>query len=110
MKLSADATIAPAKVRDYLLQWRAKDDKSRWLAQAGYTAQNWQVLMQDLRDQILPMEATWLEHSRYGDTYAIQGKLTGPNGTALAVRTIWMIELETGITKFITMYPDKRSR
>jgi hypothetical protein len=38
--------------------------------------------------------------------YEIRGPLTGPNGTTLNVKTVWMQELKTGITKFIT-YPDK---
>ena len=40
--------------------------------------------------------------------YEIKGKLTGPNGISLSVCTNWMIETETGISKFITMYPDKK--
>jgi hypothetical protein len=36
------------------------------------------------------------------------GKLNGPDGNSLAVCTIWMSESATGITKFITMYPDKK--
>jgi hypothetical protein len=35
-------------------------------------------------------------------------KLNGPDGNSLAVCTIWMSESATGITKFITMYPDKK--
>jgi len=34
--------------------------------------------------------------------------LTGPNGVALAVRTIWMTEHLSGVTKFVTLIPDKR--
>ena len=33
--------------------------------------------------------------------------LTGPNGQMLFVKTIWMNELRSGVTKFITLYPDK---
>lgn len=79
------------------------------MAQAGYAAEAWQILAQDLRSQILPLDATWIEQTRYGERFEIRGVLTGPNGAALAVRTFWMIERETGETKFITMYPEKRS-
>lgn len=39
--------------------------------------------------------------------YEIQGTLIGPNGAALSVRSFWVYEYETGVTKFITLYPDK---
>jgi hypothetical protein len=57
MKLSHDATIAEAKLTKYLLIWREADDKSKFLAQAGYTLENWQQLEAALKSQILPLEA-----------------------------------------------------
>ncbi len=43
----------------------------------------------------------------YGQMYEIRGNLTGPNGKTLATITVWMTEIATGVTKFITIYPDK---
>ncbi|QTA83297.1 Uncharacterized protein dnl_56960 [Desulfonema limicola] len=40
--------------------------------------------------------------------YEVRGKLHGPNGKNLSVLTVWMTDFETGNTRFITMYPDKR--
>lgn len=108
MKLPPDAVIAPAKLTKYLLVWRDADDKSKFLAQAGYNLENWQQLETDLRNQILPLEAVpSKETNRFGDVYEIRGRLTGVNGVNLAVVTIWMIEYETQVSKFITLYPDK---
>ncbi|MEM9214493.1 MAG: DUF6883 domain-containing protein [Cyanobacteria bacterium P01_F01_bin.150] len=110
MKLSQDATIASAKLTRYLLIWREADDKSKFLAQAGYDQDNWQQLEQDLRTQILPKDAVLSdEPNQFGDVYRICGSLTGPNGKKLAVITVWMIEYETQRTKFITLYPDKEA-
>jgi hypothetical protein len=110
MRLPQDTMIAPAKLNQYLLVWRAVDDKSIFLAQAGYGLANWQQLEIDLREQILPLLATPAnEPNRFGDVYAIRGDLVGPNGTILSVVTIWMVEYQTGITKFITLYPERRS-
>jgi hypothetical protein len=110
MKLTPDAIIATAKLTKYLLVWRPADDKSKFLAQAGYDQDNWQQLKSDLRSQILPLEAV-LSHepNRFGDVYEIQGVLVGCNGIRLAVITIWMIEYETKQTKFVTLYPDKET-
>jgi hypothetical protein len=40
--------------------------------------------------------------------YETCGQLTGPNGESLAVRAIWMTERLSGLTKFVTLLPDKR--
>lgn len=49
MKLSQDAIIAEAKLTNYLLVPKKRNDKSHWLATAGYTLENWQELEEDLR-------------------------------------------------------------
>jgi len=68
---------------------------------------NWLQLATDLRPQLLPVEAEWIEDTRFGVMYEIRGPLTGPNGKTLKVRSYWMTETETGVTKFITMFPEK---
>jgi hypothetical protein len=110
VKLPEDVTIAPAKLNRYLLIWRPADDKSKFLASAGYTIENWPQLEADLRCQILPLNAVLSrDTNRFGQVYAIYGNLVGPNGMSLAVVTIWMMEFETGVVKFITLYPDRES-
>jgi len=61
----------------------------------------------NLRNQILPLDATWVESTLYGDMYEIRSQLRGPNGLTLMVCTFWMTEIETGQTKFITLYPER---
>jgi hypothetical protein len=107
MKLSPDTLIAPEKLTKYLLVFQTKDDKSLWLAEADYHLDNWQQLLYDLRNQLLPLEAEWVEETHFGSMYEIRGLLTGPNGRILMVRSFWMQETETGVTKFITLFPDK---
>jgi hypothetical protein len=51
--------------------------------------------------------ANHIENTDYGAKLALADVLTGPNGRALRVVTIWMTEEATGQTKFITLYPDK---
>lgn len=107
MKLPADAVIAMDKLTGYLLMPQARGDKSAFLAGAGYTMDNADQLLRDLRTQILSLDATMLESNKFGRYSEIRGQLTGPNGVALAVRTIWMTEHLSGITKFVTLIPDK---
>jgi len=107
MKLPADSAIARAKLTNYLLEWRPENDKSQFLAQAGYSAAQADRLLEDIRQQLLPLEAEFEETTEYGDTYRISGTLKGPNGQTLRVVSIWMIEHASGLTKFITLYPQK---
>jgi hypothetical protein len=107
MRLPDDALVAQEKLTEYLLRWRPEDDKSVFLAQAGYTLENAGRLMADIREQLMPLEAELIENTDYGPKFALAGVLTGPNGRALRVLSIWMTEEATGQTKFITLYPDR---
>ncbi len=113
MKLARDSQIAHEnsqiaheKVTRYLLNLRDEDDKSKFLAQAGYTAAHADKLLEDLRG-LLTQQAELIQTTEYGDKYHIHGTLIGPNGRHLRVVSIWMIEEATGQTKFVTLIPDK---
>lgn len=105
--LPQDAIISEAKLTKYLLVLLPKDDKSQFLAQAGYTIENWQQLEQDLREQILPLEAIQITETEFGVKYRIRGSLIGPNGITIQVITIWIIDSLDQQTKFVTLFPDK---
>jgi hypothetical protein len=107
MRLPPDATIAREKLTRYLLVHQARGDKSAFLARAGYKLENADQLIQDLRGQLLPLDATPLHSTVFGDFYQIRGPLTGPSGVTLNVRSIWMQEKLSGATKFITLVPEK---
>ena len=107
VRLPRDAVIATDKLTRYLLVPQARGDKSAFLAGADYTMRNAEQLLRDLREQILPLDATVLESNKFGQYCEIRGRLIGPNGVALAVRTIWMIEHLSGTTKFVTLIPDR---
>ena len=108
MKLPVDSIIAFRKVKGYLLSPQADGDKSLFLARAGYSAESAEILMEDLRRQILPLDAEYTGDSEYGKKFRIRGSLRGPNGMSLAVVTVWMTDNEFGLTKFVTLFPDKK--
>ena len=107
MKLPQNTIIPNEKVADYLLVPQARGDKPGYLELAGYTLDDAGQLLRDLRDQ-LPLDAVPTKSNKFGQYYEIRGRLTGPNGMTLAVRTIWMTEHLSGVTKFVTLLPDKR--
>ena len=110
MRLPADAVISMEKLRGYLLAELPRGDKSRFLAQAGYTQSNAARLERDLREQVLCLDAVPLPTREYGERYEIEGFLRGPNGVQLHIRTIWMRESERRIVKFITLIPLRRGQ
>jgi hypothetical protein len=107
MKLPPDSSIALEKLTQYLLVPLARADKSAFLAKAGYTEENPERLLADIRSQILPLDATPAGTTKFGDFFEIRGEVRGPNGVALRVKTIWMREHLRESTRFITLLPDK---
>lgn len=107
MKLSSDASITREKIANYLLIWRPENDKSQFLAQAGYTQPDADRLAKDIREQLLSQDAQFEKTTEYGEIYRIVSQLRGPNGQTLRVVSIWMIEAASGVTKFITLYRAK---
>jgi hypothetical protein len=106
MKLPTDTQIAPEKLTRYLLVKRPVGDKSEFLKQAAYTLDNPEQ-EEDIQRQLLILDAISIEKTHYGELFEIRGSLAGPNSRILRVKTVWMQEFKTGITKFITLYPDK---
>lgn len=107
MKLPHDVTISQDKLVRYLLLPREENDKSQFLALAGYTLANWEVLERDLRRLARDSEISAIETSPYGTKYEVRGTLTGPNGRTLQVVTVWIKLEATGETRFVTLFPDR---
>ena len=104
MYLNPKSIISPRKLNEYLLIPLPKDDKSEYLAKGGYNLGNWQQLEQDLREQILPLEAQPTVKTQYGQKYQIISSLICPNGKVLTIKTIWIVTEQT--TQFVTLFPD----
>jgi len=107
MKLPLDAEIPVPKLLHYLLVPLTRADKSKFLAQAGYTTENADQLLADLRSQVLPLDATPAGTTKFGDFLEIRAELRGSNGVTLRVKTIWIREHLSGSTRFVTLLPDK---
>jgi hypothetical protein len=107
MKLPPTTFIARDKLTRYLLRHRDEHDKAGFLALAGYDLSNPEQLDKDMREQLLPHDATSAGTTVYGEKYSIRGTLTGPNGRSLRVFSVWMVEKPAGIAKFITLYADR---
>ena len=103
---SSDVVIPSEKLIEYLLVPRVRNDKSKFLAQAGFTIENPAVLEQAIRDLMAQNEALLERENRYGIFYRVSGELMGPSGI-LSVVTIWIVLVGDGKFRFVTPKPDR---
>ncbi|MEM9244876.1 MAG: DUF6883 domain-containing protein [Cyanobacteria bacterium P01_F01_bin.153] len=106
MRLEGNIVVPEAKLSQYLLVSRDRDDKSKFLAQAGFTQQNPDELRQAILNIIATHDAIEDRRDRYGTFYRIEGDLIGPNRT-LVVVTIWLQRTLDGAIQFVTLLPKK---
>ena len=109
MKLPPESVIRDRKLKEYLLSPRVEDDKSGFLAIAGYTASHWNELATDLRGLIGEKDADLTRSTVCGDMYEVKGSLVGPNGKTLQLITVWIRLKANGETRFVTSVPGKET-
>ena len=105
MEIPIDAIIPEPKLTKYLLVFKPRNDKSRFLAQAGFTLENWQTLKIAIQQLNQSVEAVQDRTDEYGTFYNVYGKLNGINGINLSVVTIWLQRQSDGKFQFITLKP-----
>ena len=105
MKLPKNIIIPDDKLTRYLLLPRAWDDKSKYLAQAGFTLNNPDILKKALAHLAETSETLQDITSEYGEFLRTDGVLTGPNGRELAVTAVWLRWHIDGSIHFITLKP-----
>ena len=105
MKIPVDAIIPEAKLTKYLLAFKPRNDKSRFLAQAGFTIENSQTLKLAIQQLSQSVEAMPDRTNEYGTFYNVSGILQGSNGINLLVVTIWLKRKTDGKFQFITLKP-----
>jgi len=109
MKIPPDAIIPASKLTRYLLVWRDEDDKSKFLAQAGFTLGNPQDLEAAIRLLIETNEAVEDGVNDFGNFYRVEGDLVGVNGRILGVITIWIVKTAVDNKfRFVTLKPGRK--
>jgi hypothetical protein len=106
MKLQGNLLIPEAKLTHYLLVFRDQDDKSKFLAQAGFTRDNPEQLNQALIQLVQTYDAIEDRWNKYGTFYRVEGNLIGITGI-LAIVTIWLKRTQDETIQFITLKPKK---
>ncbi|MEA5580405.1 hypothetical protein VB620_03505 [Nodularia harveyana UHCC-0300] len=107
MKTPGNIIIPQEKLTCYLLVPRIKDDKSKFLAQAGFTQSNPEDLLTAIFQLTTTNETIEDITNEYGTFYTIEGNLQGVNGQSLAVVTVWLESKHDQNFRFITLKPKK---
>jgi hypothetical protein len=94
MRIPADAQIDDRKLDDYLLVPLARDDKSGYLALAGFDRSNAGLLRSAIIALCDAAEAVPAGTTQYGTKWVVSGTIRGPNGRDLAVRVVWIERLD----------------
>jgi hypothetical protein len=101
------AQVPLEKITNYLLSetHAVGKSKARYFRSYGFDHETASDLAQGLLEiaQNAPVDS--FERSPYGTKYIVDGELETPNGVMIHVRTIWIIENNTEIPRFVTAYP-----
>lgn len=86
---------------------RPRNDKSKFLAQAGFTDESPQALIVALRQLTNSNDAIEDRTDEYGTYYQVKGILQGLNDINLKVVTVWLQRKTDQQFPFLTLIPDK---
>lgn len=106
--MPTEAVIPDEKLTRYLLLPRDYDDKSQYLALAGFTQDNPGELLAAIHQLSTTQEAVYDGTTEYGDFYRVEGDLLGVNDRRLPVVTIWLRWHQDGSFHCITLKPQKK--
>jgi hypothetical protein len=105
VRIPEDLIIPDGKIAQYLLVPKARNDKSKFLAQAGFTQENPEALKLSIQRQAIDREAIEEKQNEYGTFYQVEGELIGVNGVNLSVVTVWLQRQADGKFQFVTLKP-----
>jgi hypothetical protein len=106
VRIPEDLIIPDTKITQYLLVPKARNDKSRFLAQAGFTQENPEALRLAIQMQAMDKEAIEEKSNEYGTFYQVEGDLIGVNGVSLSVVTVWLQRQIDAKFQFVTLKPN----
>jgi hypothetical protein len=79
--------------------------KAKFFRSIGYNESNITLFTNELQNFVRTNEVKEAITSTYGIKYIIDGELKTPSGITIKVRTIWIIEKDKRIPRFVTVYP-----
>jgi hypothetical protein len=105
------ATVAPAKVRAFLLNEHhpANKGRARFLSRFGFAAGHWAILRDALLVHVAVNQVVETETTSHGTNYTVRCSMPSPDGRNPCIFTVWTVEATDG-PKFVTAFPGTPSR
>ncbi len=106
------AVIAEAKIVKYLLNKdhpRGKG-KATFFTRFGFSVAQWRVLVEALLAHAAEHEVADTLNTPEATHYTLEGELKTPDERNPLIRSVWTIDKNSGIPRFITAYPLKKSK
>ncbi|MGI5884705.1 MAG: minor capsid protein [Candidatus Spyradocola sp.] len=104
-----EAVIPLPKFTRYALDAENEPDKARAFERAlGYTAENAQALIDNIRRHLPEFEAVEKPDNGFGQRYQVILQLTGPNGKTANLLTAWVNDRKTGEMRLTSAYITKK--
>ena len=102
--------IPKEKIEGYLLSIMHRDGKSKaaFFTSMGFSAEKWTVLASALRQYVADNEVFKVEKSPFGTRYVVEGPMMTPNKKEPLLRSVWFVEEEGEVPRFVTSYPLRR--
>ena len=104
------AYVESAKITDYLLNpdHPIGGDKAAYLMRFGFRRSSWMALEGALLAHAIEGEVVSERETPYGRHFAVEGRLSTPDGRDPMVRTVWMVALGDPRPRFVTAVPIRR--
>jgi hypothetical protein len=102
-----NAFVPERKITHYLLDETHPVGKHKaiFFMHFGFTIDEWEVLLQALRVHAATNEIAGTLQTEEGIHYRVEGPLQTPDHRRPNVRTVWAIDTDSDIPRFITAYP-----
>jgi hypothetical protein len=73
----------------------------------GYTCDNCQSLIEQIKSQAMQSEATIREGDRYGQRYQVDIEIVGIEQQKAVIRSGWIVKPDTDYARLVTLYVRK---
>lgn len=108
--LVRELEVDPRKLRDYALNPEnpvGKDKAAIFERRLGFTRENYEGLMAQIRENAIAAEATPTHADEHGQRYRVDVEIVGIAGQRAVVRTGWIVEPGMEIARLVTLYVRK---
>ncbi len=101
------AVVVPRKLTDYLLsldhpRGRAK---AAWFEGLGFDLDAWRVVADALLAHAQHHAVILRQETRFGIWYTLEGEFVARRNSVAPLRTVWFIETDSRLPRFVTAYP-----